>query len=219
MLKIETFEGGYDRNFDYLIYCPSTFRAALVDSCTPVHPIQQSIHNRGLVLEKILLTHTHSDHIEYLTEWVTQYPWIQIMGHREPVSSVLPNYLGLKDGAKIELGNSQLLLIATPGHYPDSVCWYDQQVGVLFTGDTVFIGRTGRTVDPLSDVHLLYRSVYQRILPLPKNTVIYPGHNYGWSPSLPLGEIETTSDFFSCKNAGQFVQVMAEFEATRQPGS
>jgi glyoxylase-like metal-dependent hydrolase (beta-lactamase superfamily II) len=109
-------------------------------------------------------------------------------------------------------------MIATPGHSPDSVCWYDQEEGTLFTGDTVFIGRTGRTVDPLSDVHSLYRSVYEHILTLPKDTMLYPGHNYGRSSSLPLGELEKTSEFFCCTNADQFVQVMAEYEATRQPG-
>lgn len=219
MLKIETFEGGFDRNFDYLIYCPLTSRAALVDAGTPPHPIRHSIYSRELVLEKMLLTHTHSDHVANLTEWVNQYPGIQVMGHREPVWPALPNYVGLKDGTKVEIGNSRLLMIATPGHYPDSVCWYDKQAGALFTGDTVFIGRTGRTVGPLSDVHLLYRSVYERILTLPRDTAIYPGHNYGTSRSLPLGELEKTSEFFCCQNLGQFVQVMAEYEATRRPGS
>jgi glyoxylase-like metal-dependent hydrolase (beta-lactamase superfamily II) len=219
MLKIETYEGGFDRNFDYLIYCPSTSRAALIDTGTPAHPLQQSIYGRGLALEKILLTHTHSDHTINLVEWVSQYPGIQVMGHRESISPALPNYVGLKDGAKIEIGNSQLQMIATPGHSPDSVCWYDMQMGVLFTGDTVFIDRTGRTISPLSDVHSLYRSVYEQILPLPKDTVIYPGHNYGTSPTVQIGNLERMSKFFCCNNVEEFVQVMAEFEATRHPGS
>jgi glyoxylase-like metal-dependent hydrolase (beta-lactamase superfamily II) len=216
MLDIESFEGGFDRNFDYLIYCSSTLRAALVDTATPLLSIREIIRSRDLILETILLTHTHLDHIEHLAEWVASYPGVQVFGHQSPVSPRLPNYAGLSDGTKVKLGNSRLEMIATPGHSPDSVCWYEEQARVVFTGDTVFVGRTGRTTSPQSDIHSLYRSVYKRILVLPKETVVHPGHNYGVSPTQQIGELENASAFFRCQNATQFVQVMAEFEATRQ---
>lgn len=216
MLNIESFEGGFDCNFDYLIYCPSTLRAGLVDAATPPPPIQEIIESRELVLQTIFLTHAHLDHIEFLADWAARYPGVQVVGHQSPVIPRLPNYAGLRDGTRIKLGNSRLEMIATPGHSPDGVCWYDEQARVVFTGDTVFVGRTGRTISPQSDIHSLYRSVYERILTLPKETAVYPGHNYGASPTQRIGELENGSAFFRCENAAQFVQVMAEFEATRQ---
>ncbi len=217
-MKIATFEGGYDRNFGYLIWCPGTHSAALIDAATEPAPIQAVIREQGLKLTYLLLTHTHGDHLAYLTDWVALYPQLEVVGHARPVRSGHPNYRGLPDGTDVKLGSCCINMLATPGHYPDCVCWYDEAGGNLFTGDTVFIGRTGRTIGPLSSTSQLYRSVYTRVLPLPPATVIYPGHNYGPAPTATLAELQASSDFFGCATEAQFSEVMARYERERRPG-
>lgn len=217
-LQVATFEGGYDRNFCYLVWCPDTRTAALVDAATPSSPIQDAIQEKGLSLKYALITHTHGDHLAYLEEWQALEPELETAGHHRPARGDLPNYRGLPDGAAVELGRQRIVLLETPGHYPDCVCWYHEEGGLLFSGDTVFVSRTGRTIGPLSDTRQLYHSVYDRILTLPPETIVYPGHNYGPAPSITLGELKASSDFFSCASAVQFEEVMARFERSRQRG-
>ncbi len=89
---------------------------------------------------------------------------------------------------------------------------------MLFTGDTIFVGRTGRTINSLSNITQLYHSVYERILTLPPETTIYPGHDYGPAPTAALGELRGAWDFFQCTGETQFRAVMARFEETRNLG-
>ncbi len=217
-LRVAAFEGGYDRNFCYLVWCPDTLTAALVDAATPAGPIQDTVQEKGLSLKVVLLTHTHGDHLACLEEWLALEPQLETVGHHRPVLGDLPNYRGLPDGVAVELGRRRVVLLETPGHYPDCVCWYYEEDGLLFSGDTVFVGRTGRTIGHLSDTRQLYHSVYDRILTLPPETTVYPGHNYGPSPTITLGELKAGSDFFSCTSAAQFGKVMARFERSRWRG-
>jgi glyoxylase-like metal-dependent hydrolase (beta-lactamase superfamily II) len=215
MLQINSFIGGYDNNFTYLIWCTETQSGALVDAATPVRPIQQIVIESNLNLGHILLTHTHGDHLTYLEEWLALYPGLEVLGHQKPEWGNLPNYRGLTDGTTFNLGRCQLKVIETPGHYPDCVCWYEKRGGSLFTGDTVFVGRTGRTLSPRSSLQQLYYSVYERILNLPAATVVYPGHDYGSAPTTSLGELMMSSDFFRCSSETEFAEVMTRFERSR----
>ena len=217
-LEVAGFEGGYDRNFCYLVWCPETRSAALVDAATPVGPIQEAIQEKGLSLNRVLLTHTHGDHLACLGEWLALYPRLEVMGHQWPVRCGLPNYRGVADGAAVDLGRCRLVLLETPGHYPDCVCWHEGRGGQLFSGDTVFVGRTGRTLSPASSTRQLYHSVYSRILTLPPETVVYPGHDYGPTPTTTLGELTSGSDFFRCTSAAQFEEVLARYERSRRSG-
>ena len=217
-LQVATFEGGYDRNFCYLVWGPDTRIAALVDAATPTGPIQEAIQEKSLSLKYVLLTHTHGDHLTYLEEWLELEPQLEIVGHHRPVRGDLLNYRGLPDGAVVTPGRHRLVLLETPGHFPDCVCWHHEEGGLLFSGDTVFVNRTGRTIGPLSNTRQLYHSVNNRIMTLPRETIVYPGHNYGPIPSITLGELKASSDFFSCASAAQFEEVMTRFERSRQRG-
>ena len=218
MLQILSFLGGYDLNFTYLIWCQHTRVAALVDAATPVQPILKIIKDKGLDLRSVYLTHTHADHLACLDKWMASYPQLRVLGHERPVQDGLPNYRGLPDGIVMELGCCRITMIETPGHHPDCVCWYHEEGAAIFTGDTIFVGRTGRTIGPLSSVEVLYHSVYERILTLPSETRIYPGHDYGSTHSITLDELKAGSQFFQCTSAAQFIEVMAHYEQTRRIG-
>jgi glyoxylase-like metal-dependent hydrolase (beta-lactamase superfamily II) len=90
----------------------------------------------------------------------------------------------LTDGERIRVGDLALEVIHTPGHTPGGVCLYAD--GNLFTGDTLFVGDSGRTDLPGGDRPTLGASI-RRLMTLPEDTVVWPGHDYGPTPSSTLG--------------------------------
>lgn len=203
-------------NLSYLVWCPLTSVALLIDPATAPAPIQEAVHSNHLSLIRILLTHTHEDHLTYLEEWLEFNPRIEVVGHNNPVRSDLSNYRGLPDNGVVDLGYHCLIMLETPGHYPDCVCWYSREDGLLFTGDTVFVNRTGRTIGPLGNTRQLYDSIYHRLLTLPSETIVFPGHDYGSVSSISISDLKSGSDFFSCSSADQFEEVMIRFEAEKR---
>ena len=90
---------------------------------------------------------------------------------------------------------------------------------VLFTGDTLFVGRTGRVLSPESNILDLYNSVYNRLLTLPKNIRIYPGHDYGEKKSITIGGNIKISPLLQAQSFEHFKNKMKEYEQKRIPGS
>jgi len=90
----------------------------------------------------------------------------------------------LEDGDTISFGNSELTVLHTPGHSPGGICLYVENN--LFTGDTLFVGAVGRTDLPGGSMETLLRSIKDRILSLPDETIIWPGHDYGRSPKSTI---------------------------------
>ncbi len=125
------------------------------------------------------------------------------------------NFVGVRHGSNIEIGERRLQIMHTPGHFPDSICLWDMPAKQVFTGDTVFVGRTGRVIHPGSDLTQLYHSVYDIILRLPGDTTIFPGHNYGDHKTTTIGKNIQTSPFFNCANLSEFTYVMNDFEENR----
>jgi glyoxylase-like metal-dependent hydrolase (beta-lactamase superfamily II) len=91
----------------------------------------------------------------------------------------------LHDGDLLQVGMMEIHVIHTPGHTPGSVCFLVE--GNLFTGDTLFVGAVGRTDLVGASLDTLLGSLEQKLLPLPKETVVWPGHDYGETPFSTLG--------------------------------
>ena len=214
-MRINYFLGGYDNNFSYLIWCPITLKAALIDASVEISKIIDYINNNKLKLEKILITHTHFDHIKFLDDITNIYSNIQIYGHNKSENLLKTNYKGLHHNEIISLGLEIITILHTPGHYPDSVCFWNKNNDSLFTGDTIFVGRTGRTIDKKSNISQLYNSVYKIILQLPKNTIIYPGHHYGYKKNISLKENVSLYPFFQCQSENEFINIMDKYEKNR----
>ena len=79
----------------------------------------------------------------------------------------------------------------------------------------MFVGRTGRTISHTSNIKQLYHSVYDKLLTLQHNTIIYSGHNYGYVPSISIKKNIELFDFFQCKNLSEFTKIMQKFEKNR----
>ena len=216
IMKIKSFIGGFDKNFCYVIWCEYTKLGAVIDPSVVPIQIFEFLEKKNIILDKILVTHTHRDHINYINEFLDQYPLVNIYGHNKPLYNFDGNYYkGLTHLENVNIGKSMISTLFTPGHYADSVCYWNVNQQVLFTGDTMFVGRTGRVKSNSSNIDDLYNSIYNVILKLHEKTMIYPGHHYGYKKSISLCDNIILSDFFQCINKNEFYEVMKKFEKNR----
>ena len=214
--SIQSFEGGYDKNYSYLLSCLETISSIIVDASLELDRLQPFIKTRPAA---ILITHSHHDHIKYINEYTEKYPEIKVIGHPESKLNNTPesNYLPMEDSSIFKLGGLEIKTIHTPGHHYDSVCYLVDNV--IFTGDTLFIGRTGRTLSKGSNTSDLYNSVYKKLLNLPGNTIIYPGHNYGSKPTMTISENIKISNLLQASGEKDFIDRMKNYEKTRANNS
>ena len=214
--SIQSFEGGYDKNYSYLLSCLETISSIIVDASLELSRLQPFIKTRPAA---ILITHSHHDHIKYINEYIEKYPEIKVIGHPKSKlnNTSESNYLPMEDSSIFKLGDLEIKTIHTPGHYYDSVCYLVDNV--IFTGDTLFIGRTGRTLSKGSNTSDLYNSVYKKLLNLPGNTIIYPGHNYGSKPTMTISENIKISNLLQASGEKDFIDRMKNYEKTRANNS
>lgn len=213
--SIRTILGGYDRNFTYIITCMRTGIQVCVDAAVDRSSIETYIRSEPSAL---LVTHTHGDHIAYLDEYLEQYPNMVILGHPDTVPQQGGKaFRAVAHNQTFHLGKLSFTALHTPGHYYDSITY--QLESVLFTGDTLFVGRTGRVISARSNIEKLYDSIYNIILTLPKNIRIYPGHDYGDTPTISLQENIASSPLLQASDMNDFKVRMSDYEHSRQPGS
>ena len=214
--SIQSFEGGYDKNCSYLLTCLKTMSSIIVDASLELSRLQPFLKTRP---DAILITHSHHDHIKYINEYIEKYPEIKVIGHPKSKlnNTSESNYLPMEDSSVFKLGGLEIKTIHTPGHYYDSVCYLVDNV--IFTGDTLFIGRTGRTLSKGSNISDLYNSVYKKLLTLPGSTIIYPGHNYGSKPTMAISENMKISNLLQASGEKDFIDRMKNYEKTRANNS
>ena len=209
--SVRPFLGGYDKNFTYLITCSHTRSSVLVDAAISIDQIMPSISNPPLAL---LITHTHHDHIRYLNDYINIFPDMIVFGHSESALMYkIKNFRITKHQQNFEIGHLPFTSIYTPGHYFDSICYLLKPT--LFTGDTLFVGRTGRVISQRSDINELYNSVYNRLLILSKDLRLYPGHDYGKQPSIKIKHNIKISPLLRAKNLKDFIKKMEQYEINR----
>ena len=213
--SIRTFLGGYDDNLTYLVTCNRTGAQVIIDAAVEIEKTLDFIRNEPVA---ILITHSHGDHVAYLDEYIARYPKVTILGHEEsPLSNENDNFQNINDNQHFIIGELNFTGIHTPGHYFDSICY--QLPPVLFTGDTMFVGRTGRVKGKNSDLSALYDSIYNKILKMPGNIRIYPGHDYGDSLTISLQDNIKKSPLLRAKDLNDFKKRMDNYENNRTIGS
>jgi len=162
--------GLFDTN-SYILTCALTGDSVLVDAPAEASEILKA--SKGTNPRYILITHNHMDHIGALSELKSKLR-IPIGAHRLDVKGLpLRPEILLEDGENVSYGNIGLKVLHTPGHTPGSLCFL---VGKhLISGDTIFPGGPGKTKSP-TDLKLIIESLTSKILVLPDDTTIYPGH-------------------------------------------
>ena len=181
----------------YLLW-DETKEAALIDcGClyeSEKNELKSFIESNGLQLKVYLNTHLHFDHIfgnpyiykEFsLAAWANDadWHWAENIAQRVARFGLLYDEkipaLGriLNDGDEIHFGKQRIVAISVPGHSPGSLAYYLPQHNMLFSGDALFRDSIGRTDFPDSNHTLLLTSIKEKLFTLPKDTVVYPGHD------------------------------------------
>ena len=209
---IRSFKGGYDDNFQYILTCMQSRAQIAIDAALPLNTLRPFLNGAFVAM---LITHTHGDHIAFIDEYLEEFPELLIIIHEKSsgrISAV--NVHPTQDEEQIQIGQLNIDILHTPGHFPDSSCY--KLENVIFTGDTLFVGRTGRTISQGSDTGELYQSVYSKLLTLPQDTIIYPGHDYGKTPTISIKKNIEVSPLLQAANEQDFIERMAAFEASRK---
>ena len=150
----------------------------VIDAPHDVGEILELVGPRRVVA--VLCTHAHDDHVRFAPELghaveapVLLHPAdlpVWRLTHTEPPDGELA------DGQQIPIADIALEVIHTPGHAPGAVCFYSPDLGVVFTGDTLFNGGPGATGRSFSDADLIVHSINERLMTLPGDTVVKTGH-------------------------------------------
>jgi glyoxylase-like metal-dependent hydrolase (beta-lactamase superfamily II) len=111
-----------------------------------------------------------------------------------------------ESGDKIDVGGVEIQLLHTPGHTPGSQCFLVD--GRIVSGDTLFIDACGRVDFPGGNAEQMYYSLTQKLMALPDDTILFPGHNYAAKPHATLGEQKKTNPYLRFTSLRQFLAAM-----------
>jgi glyoxylase-like metal-dependent hydrolase (beta-lactamase superfamily II)/rhodanese-related sulfurtransferase len=158
----------------YLVGCAASCAAVLIDpELSLIDRYLGEVSRQGLRVRYVVETHTHADHFSAARELARRLGASLVMHRLSPAP--FPD-MRLDDGCMLIVGELRLQALHTPGHTRDSMCLImDDRV---FTGDTLLIGGTGRTDLPSGDPHALYESLFDKLLNLPPETLVFPAHEY-----------------------------------------
>lgn len=203
-------EVGPMANFAYIFGCPVTREVVLIDPTADTERLLREVASLGATLVGAINTHGHVDHVagNAAIKQATGVPFYAhraaAIGERDALNAMYLQLLGgsqpprpdhlFDDGDEIEVGQQRLKVIHAPGHTPGDVLLYSP--GALFTGDVLFVGGIGRTDLPGGSLEQLFRSLRERVAPLPAETVVYPGHDYGPRPTSTVGDEMRHNPFF-----------------------
>jgi glyoxylase-like metal-dependent hydrolase (beta-lactamase superfamily II)/rhodanese-related sulfurtransferase len=158
----------------YLVGCPDTFAAALIDpEASQIDRYIGLASRHGLHVRYVIDTHTHADHFSASRQVAQRLQAAWVMHRASPAPGV---GLPVDDGDLLRIGELRLRVLHTPGHTADSMCLVGPDR--VWTGDTLLIGATGRTDLPGGDAEALFDSLFGRLLQLDPKLAIYPAHDY-----------------------------------------
>jgi len=205
-MVIKQIKVGYD-NFSYILYCKQQATAAIVDPGFDVKKLLGFISSNNLTLEYLILTHYHHDHSSECKTIKGLIPPAKIIASEKDGKhlDVKPDIV-VSDGSQVKLGTMTLDFLLTPGHTAGGICIVVNHEALL-TGDTLFIGDCGRTDLPGGNVKQMFHSLHEKIMNLPDNLIVYPGHDYGATPYDMLGHQKQTNKTMLAKNLHDFSMI------------
>lgn len=179
----------------------------IIDPGGDAGKILKVVERLGIKVSMVINTHGHFDHIMANRE-IVEATGALLAIHRDDesllrkggglfflgvfVSSPPPN-LFLQEGDEVKVGKAYLKVIHTPGHSPGSISLYSPEEGVLFCGDVLFYMGVGRWDFPGGDYRVLMDSILNKLLVLPDETIVYPGHG----PSTTIGQEKLHNPFLT----------------------
>jgi hydroxyacylglutathione hydrolase len=191
----------------YIIGDEESGVGAIVDPGDEAARIAMAVEKTGLEIGSIILTHAHVDHVGAVVALVDEHSCPVLMhAEAEPMLKELPTQaimMGMRfgrvptvdryvqDDEVLEVGDLGLRSLYTPGHAPGHLAFYVEDEGLVLSGDALFAGSIGRVDLPGGSMEVLMRSIEERLLTLPDETVVYSGHG----PRTTIGNERTSNPF------------------------
>jgi glyoxylase-like metal-dependent hydrolase (beta-lactamase superfamily II) len=217
-LYFKQLEIGPMQNYVYLIGSTETRKVAVIDPAWQIDTILRIAAADDIEITHAFVTHTHPDHvggrfagveIEGVAELLSKCK-AKVVVHKneaEFLEGLAPSdMIKSESGDKVDVGGVEIQLLHTPGHTPGSQCFLVD--GRIVSGDTLFIGACGRTDLPGGNAEDLYYSLTQKLMALPDDTILYPGHNYAARPTSTIGDEKRSNPYFRFHSLKQFLAAM-----------
>ena len=187
--------------YTYLIASAKGREAVIIDPVLEnVEEYIVLLKELDLKLVKVIDTHIHADHITGATKLKQVTNCITLMGEHTPADTV---EIKVKDNEIIEIDNLKIKSLYTPGHTSDSYSFLLDNY--LFTGDTLLINGTGRTDFQNGSSKDAYNSLFNNLLKLPEDTLVYPGHDYNGKLSSTIGNEKKFNPRLQVKSVDEYV--------------
>ncbi len=190
-MKVEKFVTGIISTNCYLAVNEKTKQAVVIDPAAAPARLMSHIREEGVKIEAILLTHGHFDHIMGIDGFLKEYN-VPVYVHEDDLPMMedpqwnqsaiytagytFSKAEPVKDGQILSYAGYEFQVLHTPGHTPGGCCYYVKSEHVLFSGDTLFQRSVGRTDFRGSSTSALIRGIREKLMPLPDDTHVYPGH-------------------------------------------
>ena len=190
--------------YTYIIASSEGREALIIDPVLDnVEDYIKILNQLNLKLVKVIDTHIHADHVTGAGKLRDKTKCVTIMGEHTPTDAV---ELKVKDDEIIKLDKLNFRAIYTPGHTSDSFCFLMDKY--LFSGDTLLINGTGRTDFQNGNSTDAYNSIFNRLLKLPEDTLLYPAHDYKGETVSTIGKEKRSNPRLQVRNVDEYVEIM-----------
>ena len=197
--------------YTYLIASAKGREAVIIDPVIEnVDEYINLLEELDLKLVKVIDTHIHADHITGASKLKKETNCTTIMGEHTPAETV---EIKVKDNEIIDIDNLKIKSLYTPGHTSDSYSFLLDNY--LFTGDTLLINGTGRTDFQNGSSKDAYNSLFNNLLKLPEETLVYPGHDYNGKFSSTIGDEKKFNPRLQVKSIDEYVEIMSNLKLAK----
>ena len=197
--------------YTYIIASAKGREAVIIDPVLEnVDKYIQLLNELDLKLVKVIDTHIHADHVTGATKLKQATNCITLMGEHTPADMV---EIKVKDNELIKIDGLKIKSLYTPGHTSDSYSFLLDNY--LFSGDTLLINGTGRTDFQNGSSKDAYNSLFNNILKLPEETLVYPGHDYNGKFSSTIGNEKKFNPRLQVKSVDEYVEIMSNLNLSK----
>jgi len=197
--------------YTYLIASAKGREAVIIDPVIEnVESYIKLLNELDLKLVKVIDTHIHADHVTGASKLKQVTNCSTLMGEHTPADAV---EIKVKDDEIIKIDQIEIKAMYTPGHTSDSYSFLMKNY--LFSGDTLLINGTGRTDFQNGSSKDAYNSIFNRLLKLPEETILYPGHDYNGKKTSTIGNEKKFNPRLQVKNVDEYVELMSNLNLAK----